>query len=239
MNFLFRTIVGIGCFVALVGCEAKSVQGEAEDRAGFAVPAADAVTSVVLDVSGSFDDKMLGVDCPAFKFTGHLLQEMQQQGVGYNSRLQISVICGRTNPVVFDGTFRDFKSTFRDVDAFRTFIKSKVDNGGSRVHDTVRDAIDFALESGHVVPGVTKLGLFVVSDFEDTFGDTTTLPRLEKSLQRWAERKGVVGFYWVDNRFRGRWTNIVGSLFPMQGNMKRGIVSTDATVQPDIPVLLR
>lgn len=235
---LLRLLYAVLFSPLLVGIACQKRLPTSQNQTGFVQTSSDAIILLVLDVSGSFENKLLTGDCRAFKFATHLLQQLQEQGAGINSRLQISLISGSSTPIFFDGTFRDFGERFPDGDSFRKALLKNRDTNGSRVHDTISDSIEFAMVNNQI-KSETRLGLFVLSDFEDNFGDTNSLPRLKRCLSRWEQHGGIVGFYWVDQRFYQRWRGILAEVYPNGQAATRSTISIAETDMPSVPILFK
>lgn len=208
-----------------------------DDETTFAHTRADAVAVVVLDLSGSFEQLLLGRENRAFTFLQKLIQQFFHQGIGREQRLVIAQISGTDKALVFEGSVRDFADRFPDPDSFKDHLKRVGNPAGSRVYDSISDALSYTLGLPAVEKGHTKVGLFVLSDFDDNVRTTQSVPRLESQLKILAtEYRGAVGFYYVEQSLYPSVVSLVQRAgFPRD----RGVVTSDVTSTPPIPVLLR
>ncbi len=222
--------------LALAGCgERRDPTHDAETT--FTHTRADAVALVVLDLSGSFEQLLLGRDNRAFAFLQKLIQEFFYQGIGREQRLVIAQISGTDKAILFEGSIRDFNERFPDPESFRDHLKRVGNPAGSRVYDSISDALSFTLGLPAVEKGHTKVGLFVLSDFDDNMHTAQSFPRLEAQLKVLAnEYQGAVGCYFVEQTLYPQILALVKRCgFPRD----RGVVTSEVTTNPPIPTLLR
>ena len=89
-----------------------------------------------------------------------------------------------------------------------------------------------SVEKGH-----TKVGLFVLSDWDDNVRTAQSLPQLEGKLKSLAtDYRGAVGFYYVEQSLYPGIVSLVQRCgFPRE----RGVVTSEITANPPIPTLFR
>ncbi len=208
-----------------------------EDETAFTHTRADAVAVVVLDLSGSFEQLLVGRENRAFVFLQKLIQDFFYQGIGREQRLVIAQISGTDRAMLFEGSIQDFNERFPDPDSFRDHLKRVGNPAGSRVYDSVSDALSYTLGLPTVEKGHTKVGLFVLSDWDDNVRTAQSLPQLEGKLKSLAtDYRGAVGFYYVEQSlYPGILSLVQRCGFPRE----RGVVTSEITANPPIPTLLK
>jgi hypothetical protein len=182
---------------ALTGCSPR--RSRVESR-GYEQQRVDSILVVVVDLSGSFVELFK----PDGKATAHLLEVIQNYfhariGLGKNDRLIIAQISGSTQPIVFEGSPREFHEQFGSATELRKLLLSKADPSRSRVYDSISDAIEHALDAtGGVEQGHCRMNLLVLSDMDDNASASTGLQRLDANLRRFhTQYDGVVGLHWL------------------------------------------
>ncbi|MFL5328599.1 MAG: hypothetical protein ACJ8C4_06760 [Gemmataceae bacterium] len=188
LAFILAAVGSLGA----VGCGAyepppNPVVMQAEDP--------DFVCVIMLDVSGSYESKMLD-DGKAWKAIMNLLQEFYRNRANENDVLVIGQIGapGHAAPL-FEGSPRAFRKTFGDPASFRTFLKANSSSQGSRIFDSICDVLSYT--SGRM-SGKTKAGVFLFTDFEDNASAPGGEERFVQTMTDFGKRGQVsVGCYWV------------------------------------------
>lgn len=220
---------GIFCLVCVAasGCKpparAKEVRPE-----GFHVPAIDHHLSIGVDVSGSFLPEMAEKG-RAYKFLLAAIDRYFRDRNGTN-KLLIVQISGSHSPILFEGSAQAFMQSYPTADVFRRFLLSKADPNGSRVYDSIADAMEHVDQS----PGVTKSTkktMLVLSDMDNNVGPATSFDRLDRCLRRWAADGGQVGLYFVDQKTAPHWRNAIRTY----GFGNRGFVSDSFSNDTPLP----
>src|SRR5437764_2878152 len=198
--FLRRSLLALAAAALLsAGCTKHSEQ---QDAASVSLGREDADLMVViaLDLSGSFADKMTR-EGKGYEFTMRVADNYFRNAIGTKNRIVVAQLSapGR-QPLLWDGTPVELRRDFPSAAEFREFLLSKSHPAGSRIHDGVADALDYVLSDPGVANGKTRAALFVLSDFDDNAPNPKqSEERLVQSLNTFAKKHGVVGFYFLEH----------------------------------------
>lgn len=187
-----RIGIGLIALFVVVGCESRAP----EKPAPVFDQQCDYMLEVVVDVTGSYVDILEKKGFPLLLAT---CDHYFAGRVGANDRMVIARIGGTTKTLLWDGPPMALRESFADAKAFRAFLEQEA-GGGSRVHDSVADAVQYVID----FPGVAKekTCVMVLSDMDDNFPDADkTRARMLKILGDYAKKGGSVGFYFVDQHF--------------------------------------
>lgn len=210
MNILFpsRLFLLILALLAGAGCTQRRPAGEYQPfDAGKTV---DAHLTVVLDLSGSFHAQLSRDG----KVMTHLMRVIgtffdASAGTERNDRLLIAFIAADRQAIFFEGTPRQFQQTYASPDDLRRALFARADPSGSRVFETIADAVEHALTGDGVVPGKTRLSMLVLSDLVDNQSNSQTANRFQRSLQSYAKAGGAVGIHWLPQDAVGPWRDFL------------------------------
>lgn len=214
--------------VLSLGCEARrSREGQLavdEERREYLI-------AVAIDLSGSYQELMLGGNGKAWQFIGGLINSLSMARAGADDRIIISQISGSKKALLWEGSLQSLRRDFPSAQAFRSFLLGKAEATGSRVHESVGDLVDYITEYPGVKEGKTKSALFILSDMEDNFPDSeSTKQRLISSFRSYAKTGGMVGIYWCDSQFCGEWKRHL-----TEAGFKNVIVESAIVAAPSLP----
>ncbi len=221
----------IALMIALTqpGCEGRRGPG---DRSPLPQEDAEFLLAIVLDLSGSFHETMQKGG-KGYRFVLGLTEKFFKDRIGSNDRVVIVQLSGTVKSLLWDGTPKQLKKEFKTAEAFNDFLRSKADPGGSRVHDTIADTLDYVLDDPGVAEGKTRPAVFVLSDMEDNFGDPEgSKQRVIDSLRRYGKQGGVIGLYWVSTFLVPEWRKNFRDAGIRSG---RWVVIPDITSDPQLP----
>ena len=225
--------VALGLLLALIpACEAPPPPSSPQSSAPpMQAEVPEYLVGVVLDLSGSYEEKMLGGEGKAWKFFMGVISKMFLDRSDNNDRLVIAQISARPRAMLWEGSPASLRQEFGGAGGFKTFVRKHSDPSGSRVHDSIADMVDYVTNYPGVKEGKTKTAIFVLSDMEDNFPDSPgSERRLCASLKNYAAVKGVVGFYWVEHAFTAKWK---GNL--QQVGFKNPVVESGIVSNPTLP----
>ena len=228
VSFLAAVLAGL---FALPSCEQRReddrspVQGDQGDP--------EYVVAVVLDVSGSYLERIKGKNPLAYKFFLRLATNYAADRAASADRILIAQISRKEPAILWEGWPKRLRSDFSGPDSFRDFVLARSDANGSLVYAGIAATIERVLEYPGVQAGRTRSAIFVLSDMEDNDPDgPAQKARLLEGLRRYAKvRHGCVGFYWVQQqRLVAEWT---GHL--TDAGVRRFNVSPDYDADPAVP----
>ena len=165
---------------------------------------AEYVLAFVIDVSPSLDDFALGKDGRAFRFFIRNKDAFFRDRAGSSDRILLAQISGKEKALLWDGTPRHFRREFPNASALKRYYEDHAHFGGSRVFDSLTDTVKYLV--GYHETRKVKSTLIVLSDMDDNFPNADhSKARLLAALKDYANKGGMVGFYWVDHRFAPEW----------------------------------
>jgi hypothetical protein len=209
----------------LTGCECTPYEPPKNDSP-FRQGLADYVMVVVLDLSGSYERLMLD-DGKAWKALTSMVRKFYKERMGENDKLIIAQISAVPVAPLWEGSPKAFGKSFPTGDAFRQFLKAKSNPNGSRVHDSITDAIDYALP---LVSGSGRAGLFIFSDMDDNLSKPGSEERLVKAMGAFGQKNGAVGIYWCDMPLTPRWRGNV-----QRAGVRHWVVESEINAEPQLP----
>jgi hypothetical protein len=217
-------------FISLLGLAAVVAGCTRHDPGGVVVPVqqrdAKYVLAVVIDVSGSFVDRL---EDKAWPFLQRVLRDFYRNRAGEDDVLIIGQISAVPVAPIFEGSPRAFARQFGNAQAFQGLLKSKANPKGSRVHDSVADVAEYALRYS---TDQNQTFLCVFSDFEENFPEPKkSEERLVQVLSRFSRPNTAVGLYWVDLRFTTLWERNL-----QKAGVKNFVVASDIVVDPKLPI---
>lgn len=203
--------------ISMTGCKPPARAKEARPE-GFDVPAIDNHLSIAIDVSGSFLPEMAEKG-RAYKLCLAAIDKFFRDRKSTN-KLLIVQISGSQSPILFEGSPQAFMQSYPSADSFRRFLLSKADPSGSRVYESIADAMEHVDQLAGMTKA-TKKTILVLSDMDNNVGAATGFNRLDRCLRQWATDGGNVGLYFVNQKTAPHWRNAMKAY----GFGKRGFVS--------------
>jgi hypothetical protein len=204
---------------------------------GFADEEAELMLNCCLDITGSFEQQMLGTDNnqegKAFKtflaVKDRFFHDRQQS----KDRFIITRISGSKKALLLDAVPQSFQERFPDAGSFRKFILNTPDPGGSRVYDSLRDSIDYMILQHRNAPKLKSMVL-IWSDMDDNrpdFGPEKSKQMLIESLRQYAQLGGSIGIYGCEIATVPEWSRIL-----QDSGIKRFIVEANIRDNPKLPI---
>jgi len=183
---------------------------------------------VIDDTSGSFRKHQTKV----YAFLLRLLD-----AYGKNSspgdRLVISQLSGGGRSILWEGHPRLLRRDFPSAAAFEQFIVTAPgsDPDYSRVYQSFCEMTDYILACPGIESGKSKGAVFLLSDCIENAADSDQWKaRLERSLAKFGEKKGIIGIYWCDPDVRADMRRL------LNGAGIKNIVETDVLTRPELPM---
>jgi hypothetical protein len=228
----FTVFAGLLLTLGLAGC-----QQAPEPDVDFDPEAAELMLNCCLDITGSFEQQMLGSgsgqEGKAFKtflaVKDRFFHDRQQS----KDRFIITRIAGSKKALLLDTVPQSFQERFPDAEAFRKFILSTPDPGGSRVYDSLRDSIDYMIMQHRNAPKLKSM-ILIWSDMDDNrpdFGPEKSKQMLIESLRRYAQLGGSIGIYGCEIGTVPEWSRIL-----QDAGFKRCIIEPDIRDNPKLPI---
>jgi hypothetical protein len=212
-----------GLLAAIVGCTRH-------DPASNLPPVqkrdAKYVLSVVIDVSGSFEDLL---EEKAWPFLQRILRDFYRNRAGEDDVLIIGQISAVPVAPIFEGSPKSFARQYGNARAFQELLKTKANPSGSRVHDSVADVAEYALRYS---TDQNQTFLCVLSDFDENFPKPNeSEERLVKVLSKFARPNMAVGLYWLGLRFAAKWESNL-----RRAGVQNFIVASEIVADPKLPI---
>jgi hypothetical protein len=198
----------------------------------FAGQEPDYILAVVIDLSGSFRDKLTGDGEPAWRFLLRLTDRFrnEQAGAGSRCRVVISQISGRDRAVLWEGSPDALRKRF-NANSFRDFLLARSDASSSRVHDSIADTVDRIAAEPAVARGKARSVVVVLSDLIDNWPDgEASRRRMLASLSAYGRVGGSAGFYWVDDALTAGWQRDLAGC-----GLRDWVVVSDVRADPPLP----
>ena len=186
----------------------------------------DRVVVVGIDLSGSFVHLM----ADEAKAWGFLMQVIDRylRGNG-NEKLILVQLSGNNRALIWDGSPTQLRKDFPDQEAFRKHLLAKADPGGSRLHDGITEALEYA----KTLPGTsakTKRAVLILSDMEDNVSTAGSEQRLSGAFRDFAQQGGVAGLYFVEHSYVPRWRANCQS-----AGLRHWVVESQIVATPTLP----
>lgn len=220
--------LGLGLVMLSLGCEGRRAR---EHTLQVREEPKEYVIAIAVDLSGSYRDLLLGDDGKAWHFLGAIIQQLSTTRAGAEDRVILAQISGAPKALLWEGSLPALRRSFPSAAAFRTYLLSKANASGSRVHESIADLVDYVTAYPGVKQGHTKSAVFVLSDMENNLGDeAATRQRLLTSLTAYARTGGTVGMYWVDSRFCSNWQRWL-----KEAGFPNAVVENEIVANPLLP----
>lgn len=167
------------------------------------------VLAILLDLSGSFAH-LMAEDGKAYDFALIVMDRYFRDRIGTNDKMIIAQVSGTDRALLWEGTPLDLRREFPSADAFRDFLLSKADPGGSLVHEGLARTVEYVTSDPQVASGKAKSAIFVLSDMLDNGPDgRESQERAARALAAYSQKGGVVGLYYVDQSLVAQWRQIL------------------------------
>lgn len=166
---------------------------------------AEHVLSVVVDLSGSFED-LMAEQGKAHAFLLQVIDRYFRDRLGTNDRVIVAQISATERALLWEGTPVQLRREFPTPEAFRDMLRAKANPMGSRVNDAVSSTIEHVMTVPGVASGRTKSAIFVLSDMlENSPNPQESEQRLDSALATYGRRGGVFGIYYCDQLVLPAW----------------------------------
>jgi hypothetical protein len=223
-------LVIVGCLhLIMSGCVRNDTLELAKP---FEVPELENAMAIVIDTSGSFQDR---VETDAWEMFINLSRRFFEDSAGSESRLIISQLSADADAVLFDGQPSDLRKRFTSPEAFASFLKENSDPSSSRVYEATRKTIDY-MNSLDGVTERTRLLTVILSDLRDSEGDASirgnTGHAMLASLEQYQKRGGALALYFVAVDEISRWREVMSRTGFESGYF---IIENEITSNPTLP----
>lgn len=225
-------VLTLAIILSLAGC-----QQAPEPEMTFGQEEADLMLNCCLDVTGSFQQEMLGTDNGqegrAFKTFLRVRDRFFKDREQSKDRFIITRIAGSKKALLLDAIPQSFQERFPDAKSFRNFILSVPDPGGSRVYDSLRDSIDYMILQHRNAPKLKSM-ILIWSDMDDNrpdFGPEKSKQMLIDSLREYAALGGTIGIYGCELSAAPEWGRLLKDC-----NFRHFIVEADIRDNPKLPI---
>jgi hypothetical protein len=208
------------------GCEKRRETVEST----FGHNESDYVLTIVVDLSGSFINKM-AEGGKAYDFTLRVVDRYFRDRIGTNDRIVLAQISGAERALLWEGTPVDLRHEFPNAAAFRSFLVEHATQSGSLVHAAMTSALQHAMTDTRVAKGQAKSALFVLSDMMDNGPVSEESERiLMQELSDYGRCGGVVGLYYVDHPLVAVWKRRL-----QNAGIKDFCVESEIVAKPALP----
>jgi hypothetical protein len=182
-------------------------------------------------MSGSYSEQMRTDSGKAYRFLMRVVDAFFRDRIGSNDRIVITQISSVDRAMLWDGSPRALREEFPSPDAFRDFLLAHSNPNGSRVHDSIADALDYMMDRPGVAQKTTKSAVIVLSDMQENFPEPErSMARLTQALASYGRLGGVVGLYWVDQTLVPGWRKRLQS-----AGLRSWVVESDIVASPTLP----
>lgn len=179
------------------------------------------VTVFIVDMSGSFYDEL---DTVAYPFFIQLNDKLFRDRMGSNDQVILGQISATDRPLLWQGSPLGLRRSFPNAEAFRGFMVQHSNPSGSRVHDSLADALEYVMNLRSVGQN-TKLVVVVLSDMLNNTPDSAASDqRVRQALAEFANRDGALMLYWVDQAVLPTWMQYLRDSGIQQYDVKSEIV---------------
>ena len=190
----------------------------------------DYVVTILLDMSGSFQNMMLE-NGKGYKFALQVIDQYFRDRIGEPDQLIIAQISGNDRALLWQGTPQQLRRDFPSASAFRDFLGSKSNPNGSLVHEAVARSLDYMVNDPAVMNGKTKCALLVLSDMEDNGPRTEDLKsRIMTALKDFGAAGGIIGLYYVNTDYVPKWRSVLKN-----SDIASYCVEADIVSRPTLP----
>ena len=164
------------------------------------------VIAVLVDLSGSFFDKMTHGG-EAHRFLLSLLDRYFRERIGTNDQIILAQISGsRDRALLWQGTPMELRKQFANPSQFAEFLRSKADPDGSCVHSALQQTVEYVTSQPNVSVRKARSAVFVLSDMLDSTPDEAiSRARAIEVLDQYGTLGGMVCLYFVDQTLIPVW----------------------------------
>lgn len=167
------------------------------------------VLTILLDLSGSFAH-LMAEDGKGYDFALIVMGRYFRDRTGTRDKIIIAQVSGTERALLWEGTPLELRREFPSAAAFRDFLLSKADPGGSLVHAGLANTVEYLTSDPRVASGEAKSALFVLSDMLDNDPESKeSEDRAVRALAEYGQKGGVVGLYYVDQSLVAHWRQIL------------------------------
>jgi hypothetical protein len=171
------------------------------DRSAFEEAEVDYLMAIAINVTGPFSNRMESDDA-AFKHVFSLIESFSRDTVGSEARLVITKVGGNdADPLLWEGSPRELRQAFKNPKEFREFILKHRVIGEPHALDSLVKSTEYLLNHEALDNRDCRPALFIVSDTHDVspFAENfEECAALAKNMSLLAQRRGICGWYFVD-----------------------------------------
>jgi len=169
------------------------------------------VIAVLVDLSGSFFDKMTN-EGEAHRFLLSLLDRYFRERIGTNDQIILAQISGTPDrALLWQGTPMELRKQFASPAKFAEFLRSKADPQGSCVHSALQQTVEYAMSQPNVAARKARSAVFVLSDMLDSTADEAiSRARAMEVLGQYGTLGGMICLYFVDQALIPVWQTELG-----------------------------
>lgn len=225
-----KRTISILFVLLLAGCTPRAPV--ARDQAVVLHEPRGCVITILLDMSGSFEEKMIDQG-KAYEFCLATIDAYFRDRIGEKDELIIAQISGADRALLWQGTPMQLRMDFASPTDLSTFLRSKANSGQSNVFDNMAKSIEYLSSDPDVVSGKAKSAVLVLSDMLDNDPNQyAARERLKRALAEYGKRDGIVGCYFVDQ-------TVVPSCrtFIADTGIRNFIVQAEIVGNPQLPVI--
>lgn len=184
------------------------------------------VTVFLVDMSGSFQDELERLAYPYFI---QLNDQLFRDRMGSHDQVIVGQISATNRPLLWQGSPLGLRQSFPNGAAFKEFMVQRSDPNGSRVHDSLADALEYVMNLRSVGQN-TKLVVVVLSDMlNNTDGSTASEQRVRQALADFANFDAALMLYWVDQTVLPTWLQYL-----QDSGINRYDAQADIVWRPDL-----
>ena len=210
--------------VFLVGCE-KRIN---TDVANFDDGDTEYVLAIVVDMSGSCAD-LFNDGGRGYGFLMDVLTKYQR-AVPTDGKVIIAQMSATDNPLLYEGSPAELRRDFPSAKAFRDSILAKSNPSASRLHEGMAATFKYILRHRAVRHGA-KPAVFLLSDLLDNASQPEHEQQVLDSLQEFADKDGICGFYFVHQTETAKWDEALAD-----AGVKDYRVSDQIVAHPPLPL---
>lgn len=187
------------------------------------------VAVIVIDLSGSFSDKMAN-DGKAYQFAVQVLDHYFRRRDALSDRIILAQISGTERSLMWEGSPLELRRDFPSAESFRDFLLKQADGSGSLVNDGLANVMEYVTSHPQHGNGRAKSAVLVLSDMDDTGGNSNAEQRLMRSLSTYGQQNGSVGIYFCNQLGVGKWKERLG-----QSGIRNYVVESEIVGKPKLP----
>lgn len=225
-NYYYSMLIVLA--LMLVGCQKRrddegeqaarpARQNKSIARSPFVRDECENVCMIVIDLSGSFKEKMAAKGI-AYDFVNRVIAKCFKDRVGSSTdRIVLAGISGTSKSILWEGSPSQLRKKFANREAFRDFLYANADPNGSLVNEGLARAIEYLSRMQCVSSGRAKSILLVLSDMEDNGPNReATEQRLVNSFVSYLNQRGHLGLYFVSQDPMEHWqARLTAEGFPL------------------------